>query len=150
MREAGGEVEVDVGKVEVEMERTSGIHFNVAKVKKPLASAARVVAAGNRVVMVDEPGKSFIENVETKERIPLRVEKGTYVFDVEYENGQFGVITLDSGAGVNVWPEGMLPEVAVMPKREGLRMTAANGTEIENLGTKLVRFKRRSDFRRRA
>ena len=50
-------------------------------------------------------------------------------------------MTLDSGAGVNVWPEQMLPQVPVEPAERGLRMIAANGTEIANLGTKNVDFR---------
>jgi hypothetical protein len=70
----------------------------------------------------------------------LRVERGTYVFDVRYNNGEHGSITLDSGAGVNVWPEGMLEDIPLRPPEPGLKMTAANGTEIPNLGCKVVEF----------
>ena len=47
---------------------------------------------------------------------------------------------MDSGAGVRVWPKTWKEEVRMMPKKEGLRMVAANGTEIKNLGQKLIRF----------
>jgi hypothetical protein len=72
----------------------------------------------------------------------LRVERGTFVFDVQYlgGGGTDGTITLDSGAGVNVWPEQLLPEVPMGPPDSNLRMTAANGTEIPSRGTKLVEF----------
>ena len=43
------------------------------------------------------------ENANTGERSGLRVERGTYVFDVEYRGGEHGTITLDSTAGVNVF-----------------------------------------------
>ena len=39
--------------------------FNVAKVKKPLASAAKVVEAGNRISMGPNPSDNFIENTIT-------------------------------------------------------------------------------------
>jgi hypothetical protein len=35
----------------------------------------------------------------------------------------------------------MLPEVPMRAKELGLRMTAANGTEIVNVGTKIVQFR---------
>jgi hypothetical protein len=31
--------------------------------------------------------------------------------------------------------------VPMMPKQKGLKMLAANGTEIENLGRKLIKFR---------
>ena len=70
----------------------------------------------------------------------LRVERGTYVFDVKYNNGEEGTITLDSGAGFNVWPEGMLKDISLRPPELGLKMTAANGTEIPNMGCEVVEF----------
>ena len=123
------------------LSRASGMRFNVAKVKRPLASAAKVVQAGNRIQMGPRPEDNYIQNLETGEKIAIRVERGTYVFDVEYKDGSEGTITLDSGAGVNVWPEELLPNIPMMAKDPGLRMTAANGTLIENLGTKVVEFR---------
>ena len=118
--------------------RKAVMKFHVAKVQRPLASAAKVVEAGNRIIM--EKGGSFIENVATGERMKVRVERGTYVFDVKYNNGEHGSITLDSGEGVNVWPEDMLKDIPLRPPEPGLKMTAANGTEIPNLGCKVVEF----------
>jgi hypothetical protein len=121
--------------------RQSGMCFHVARVQKPLASAAKVVAAGNRIVMVPDGGESFIENIASGERLAMRVERGTYVFDVEYEDGEEGSITLDSGAGVNVWPMNLQKKVPMMAKQKGLKMMAANGTEIENMGRKMIKFR---------
>jgi hypothetical protein len=114
------------------------MRFHVAAVQRPLASAAKVVEAGNRVVMARSG--AYIENEATGERMPMRVERGTFVFDVMYSGGQCGTITLDSGAGVNVWPEHLLKEVPMGPPAAGLRMTAANGTRIESTGTKTIEF----------
>ena len=79
------------------------MRFNLAKVQKPLASTAQVVEAGNKISTGPNPEDNFIENSTTGERIGLRVEKGTFVFDVEFKDREAGTITLDSGAGVNVW-----------------------------------------------
>ena len=76
--------------------RPSCMTFNVAKVSKPLAAAGKVVDAGNRVVL-DQRG-SYVEHVATGERMHLRKEKGVYVFDVEFDDGDHSTITLDSGA----------------------------------------------------
>ena len=69
------------------------------------------------------------------ERMRLREQKGVYVFDVKYQKGEEGTITLDSGAGVSVWPKEWAQYAAeTMPKKPGLKMIAANGTPIENAG----------------
>jgi hypothetical protein len=122
--------------------RTAAMRFHVAPVQRPLASAVKVVQAGNRIMMSSEG--SYIENVRTGEKMPLRVERGTFVFDVTFSGGQDGTITLDSGAGVNVWPESLLKELPMGPPDTALRMTAANGTSIPSSGTKVVEFKARS------
>jgi hypothetical protein len=150
-------VEVNIGAVEKTecfkggASRVKAMKFNVAEVKKPLASAAKVVSAGNRICMGPKPNENYIQNTNTGEKIELRIEGGTYVFDVEYEDGELGTITLDSGAGVNVWPQGLQAHVPMQPKDPKLRMTAANGSSIENLGTKVIHFKGlEPGFRRRA
>ena len=62
-------------------------------------------------------------------------------FHVEYEGGKERSITLDSGAGVNVLPKGLQKAVPTMPKQKGLKMPAASGTEIENLGRKMIKLR---------
>ena len=61
------------------------IEFHVTDSTKPLVSAAKLAEAGNTIVLSGRKGGSFIENEKTKERIYLRREKGTYVFDVIFE-----------------------------------------------------------------
>ena len=98
------EDEIPVMAVEhVDRTRESAIEFNVAEVRKPLASAVRMVMAGNRVVL--DSDDSYIEKRKTGERMKLKVKDGTYVFDVQYKDGEVEEFTLDSGAGVNVWPQ---------------------------------------------
>ena len=102
--------------------RPSSMTFNLAGVTKPLASAAQVVASGNRVVLDHEPDRCCVENVKTGERMKLREHKGVYVFDVQYCDGEEGTITLDSGAGVSVWPADWAHYAAeTMPKKPGLK-----------------------------
>ena len=43
---------------------------------------------------------------EDRECMIVQIENGTYVFDVELDNGDMAKVTLDSGAGCNVWPKG--------------------------------------------
>ena len=79
------EDEIPVMAVEhVDRTRDSAIEFNVAEVRKPLASAVRMVMAGNRVVL--DSDDSYIENRKTRERMKLKAKDGTYVFDVQYKD----------------------------------------------------------------
>ena len=71
----------------------------------------------------------------------LKVKDGTHVFDVQYKDGEVDEFTSDSGAGVNVWPQGRREDIPMTPKRSCLRMCPANGTEIQNLGRKIVQFR---------
>ena len=50
-------------------------------------------------------------------------------------------MTLDTGGGVSVWPNGKLPQIKLQPKKQGLKMRAANGSEIEYFGQKAVQFR---------
>ena len=119
--------------------RPSAMDFNEANVKKPLASASCVTRAGNRI-MLDEDG-GIIENKKTGERMQVTVENGVYVYEIQMENGDTTKVTLDSGAGCNVWPRGFQSGSPLRPKKEGMKMVAANGTEIVNYGRRLVRFR---------
>ena len=80
----------------------------------------------------------------------LRKDNGVYVMDVIYADGTAGVITLDSGAGMSVWPKTLQTQVP-MTRKSDIHLTAANGTAIENLGNKVIQFKgkRAPDFIRR-
>ena len=52
-----------------------------------------------------------------------------------------------------MWPKDMKEEVAMLPMQEGLKMMAANGTRIENMGRKIIKFqgeKAGRDFRRQS
>ena len=124
--------------------RLSSMTFNMAGVTKPLASAAQVVASGNRIVLDPNPDESYVQNIRTGEKMALREQKGVYVFDVQYHNGDQGTITLDSGASVSVWPKDWVQHVVEeMPKKPGLRMIAANGTPIECTGRAKIVLKGR-------
>lgn len=90
--------------------------------------------------MVLDAEGSCAGNTSAGERMEVRALDGTFVVDVQFETGDVGSITLDSGAGVHVWPEDWLREVPMLPRQEGLNMCAANETEIPNLGRKVVRF----------
>ena len=74
--------------------RPSAIEFNSADVRKPLASAVKMVKAKNRVIL-DEAG-SLVQNKEAGEYMEVRIEDEAFVFDIEFDNGGFGTVVLDS------------------------------------------------------
>ena len=135
------EAKVEIGMVDQAKVRTNqaALEFNVAEVRRPLASAAAVVKVGNRIVL-DEMG-SYVENKVTGEKMEVKMRNGTFVFEVEYNDGEHGEITLDSGAGASVWPVGERNHVRMLPKKDGLRMIAANGTTIDNYGCNVMQFR---------
>jgi hypothetical protein len=57
--------------------------FHVTDTTKPLAAAMAMTRMGNRVVLEEGEGKSYIENLKTGDRVMLRENNGTYVFDVD-------------------------------------------------------------------
>ena len=87
--------------------------------RRPLASAVRVAKAGNGIGLEAHGG--YIENLATKERIEVREENGVYVMDVQFDEETVDVITLDSGAGCNVWPKRRRAEKTskLLPKKAG-------------------------------
>ena len=124
------------------MTRQATINFHLSDVKKPLASGVAVTGAGNGVWL--ERAGGYIVNLETKEKMELRVEDGTYVFDVLLDDGTVATITFDTGVGINVWPKEMNGgNGPVSSKDTSVRMAAANGTPIEHYGKKSVVFKGR-------
>ena len=72
--------------VDAKLSRLSSIRFNVANVSKPLAAAVKVAEAGNLILMHPDESKCFIQNLESGERMQMRKERGTFVFDVVYED----------------------------------------------------------------
>ena len=119
-------VGVEVGAVETRIARVKsrerGMRFNVARVQKLLASAAEVVEAGNKISMGPIPDDNYIMNDKTEEKIAFRIDRGTFVFDVEFHDGEVGTITLDSGAG----RQRVAREPAVARSDDGQRSQAAH------------------------
>ena len=62
----------------------NSITFQVTGVGKPLASVSRILDKGNSVVFSRGGGGSYIINEKTREKIPIKAEKGTFVMHVEF------------------------------------------------------------------
>ena len=56
--------------------------FQVCSVTKPLGSVSRMCQAGSRVIFCPPEEGSYIENVRTGRRTPLRQSKGLYFLDM--------------------------------------------------------------------
>ena len=67
-----------VGK---KLSRQSAMKFNEADVRKPLASAVQVAKAGNKIVLDEDGG--YIQNKKSGERIEVKVDKNTYIFELQ-------------------------------------------------------------------
>ena len=59
------------------------MNFEVTDCKKPLASVAKIIDRGNKVVF--DQDESYIYNKATGEKIILERERGTFVMLVEFE-----------------------------------------------------------------
>ena len=60
------------------------MNFEVTDVKKPLASVRRIVEKGNEVRFGPGPQGNYIRNLATGEKIPLKLEKGGYVMEIDF------------------------------------------------------------------
>lgn len=89
--------------------------------------------------MGPKPEDNYIDDFITGDIVPLKMDRGACVFEVECERGEKGAFT-HSGVGVGVWPESMLREAPLLPKGPRLKMRAANGIVIDPFGTKVIRF----------
>ena len=117
------------------------MNFNEADVKKPLASAVEIAKAGNRVVLEADGG--YIENTQTGEQMKVDVAQNVYMYQVQMVDGGMISVTVDSGAGCNVWPSGLKAGSSILkPPKRRLNMIAANGTPISCLGHRLVKIPR--------
>jgi hypothetical protein len=63
--------------------KRKAMDFQVTDCKKPLASVAKIIEKGNRVVFDEDD--SYILNKATGEKIKLERERGTFVMVVEFE-----------------------------------------------------------------
>ena len=77
---------VDINAVAGRAGKTAAMKFHVVKVQRPLASAVKVVEAGNRIVTAK--GEAYTENEANGDRMPMRIERGTFVFDVQYQGAR--------------------------------------------------------------
>ena len=84
----GGKME-NMGEKKVRFRRegseaVNSIMLQVTGVGKPLASVSRILDKGNSVIFSRHGEGSYIVNEKTRQKIPIKEEKGTFVMDVEF------------------------------------------------------------------
>ena len=103
-----------------------------------LASKVRLVAEDFQLPLVPYQGR-FQELAEEDEEDGEEV--GVMAAEEEQANAVVEV-TVDSGAGRNVWPKTQKTAGKMLPLKKKVRLIAANGTNIEVLGEKTIMFKK--------
>ena len=130
-----------------------GMISHLTDAKRMLASVDKIVEAGNRVSLGEEPEENFVENVKTGRRMVMEKERGVYVVKAIVKSGNRQVkcsIVVDSGASECVMPKAWFPEFASMGAKHGIRFAGANGNDLGNFGRELIEFVPASGFQRRA
>ena len=61
-----------------------GLVFQVTDVKKLLLAVRRLVEKGNRVVLSAGEGESYIQNVNSKIKIPIKKKGGSFVIEANF------------------------------------------------------------------
>ena len=58
-----------------------GLTFQVTDVKKPLLAVRRLVEKGNKVVLAEGDGESYIQNMASKVKVPVKKKGGSFVIE---------------------------------------------------------------------
>ena len=113
--------------------------FQVAEVSKPLVAVKRIVEKGNLVQFGPNEDDNFIKNMNTGDKIKLRMNgRGSYLMDVNFVGGEKTEITVDSGAEENVCPWDWGRQFGMRPADKYLNFRNASGGWIEHFGSRDV------------
>ena len=66
-----------------------GLVFQVTDVKKPLLAVRRLVEKGNKVVLSAGDGESYIHNLESKVKVPVKKKGGPFVIEAHFVKKDF-------------------------------------------------------------
>ena len=115
-----------------------GMGFQVADVRKPLVAVKRISEKGNLVQFGLQKEDNFIQNKQTRDKIFLREQGNSYIMDVQFENGEWTEITVDSAAEESVCPKSWGQQFGILPAERKLRLVNASGGNIEHHGRREV------------
>ncbi len=96
---------------------------------------------------MDDEG-AFIMNKSTGERMEAKIKARLLCSTSSTRTASRGRLRWTRGR-VHVWPKDQLKDVPILPRKPGLRMRAASGSEMRNHGRKVVKF-RGNDFSKEA
>ena len=83
---ANGSKMKNFGAIKVEFKRNGkpmSMNFHATTVKKPLAAVCRIAEKGNLVCFGPRAEDNYIMNINSKEKIPITKERGTYVLEID-------------------------------------------------------------------
>ena len=139
-----GKPEIFIGAIGDEEEGTKSqqvkLGFQVTDVKKPLLAIKKVCEKGNLVQFGPGNKDSFIQSKQTGDKIYLTPKGASYVMDVQFGNGEWTQITVDSAAEESVCPREWAQQYGINQVREDqkMRLINANGGKIEHYGQRDV------------
>ena len=131
---------VFIGNVEKEQDVKMSLCFQVTDVKKPLVAVTRMCENGNRVCFGPNEKDNYIQNVGSGNKIYMRKQRGSFVVDGQFGDGQWKQVTVDSAAEESVCPKGWGEQFGTKPVEESkkLNFVSANGGKIEHYGERKV------------
>ena len=137
-----------IGNVEREQDVKMSLCFQVTDVKKPLVAVTRICENGNRVCFGPNENDNYIQNVGSGNKIYMRKQRGSFVVDGQFGDGQWKQITVDSAAEESVCPKGWGEQFGTKPVEENKRLNfvSANGGKIEHYGERKVILNTKSTF----
>ena len=128
------------------------MEFHLTDAKRFLASAEKVLQAGNEIKLSPKDEGCFVRNLTTGRKIPLVRKNGVFVMQVNFIVGGKrirGSIALDSGASECVMPAWLLEEIQTLAPKRGVSFVGANGDDLGNYGRKVIDFEPVDIFPRR-
>jgi hypothetical protein len=91
---ANGSKMTNYGAVKLKFQnegKDRSMNFHVTDVQKPLGAVCRIADKGNYVCFGPGDVDNYILNIESGEKIWMKRERGTYVIEVDYEEGEDSV-----------------------------------------------------------
>ena len=139
---------VFIGNVEKEKDVQMSLCFQVTDVKKPLVAVTRICEKGNRVCFGPNEADNYIQSVRSGDKIYMRKQRGSFVIDGQFGDGEWKDITIDSAAEESVCPKDWGKQFGTVQVQEDrkLKFVSANGGKIEHYGERKVVLNTKSTF----
>ena len=97
---ANGSKMPNLGKKKVVFKKNGQLRrmgFQCSDVRKPLGAVSRICEKGNIVQFGPKGEQCFIQNLETREKMFMKLERGTYVVEVDFVFDEHLKVNTDSG-----------------------------------------------------